>query len=189
MPDLQEIGLYLDGVCKGAVVVESDYEQISAYVNSEDELTNSDLELIFHYDESKRPDQELRTTSYSPGKMQTKYGIAGARYPFYEVSISQKDLDNVKPPVFALKQNYPNPFNPSTTISYWLPETARVSLDIYNLKGQLVKTLIDSEMEAGPHSVVWNGKDGNNQAVASGVYFYRLSSPNNTQTKRMLLMK
>ena len=189
MPDLKEIGLYLDGICKGAVVVESDYEQISAYVNSEDELTNSDLELIFHYDESKRPDQELRTTSYSPGEMQTKYGIAGARYPFYEVSISQKDLDNVKPPVFALKQNFPNPFNPTTTISYWLPETARVRLDIYNLKGQLVKTLIDSEMAAGPHSVIWNGKDGNHQAVASGVYFYRLSSPNNTQTKRMLLMK
>jgi len=187
--DLKEIGLYLDGICKGAVVIDSDYEQISAYVDSPDELINSDLELVFHYDDSKRPDSELRATSYHPGKMQPQYGFSGARYPFYEISISQKDLDNIKPPVFGLNQNYPNPFNPITTISYSMPEAAKVRLDIYNLKGQLVKTLIDSEMEAGPHSVVWNGKDGNNQAVASGIYFYRLSSPNNTQTKRMLLMK
>jgi len=98
-------------------------------------------------------------------------------------------MDEIVFPEFSLKQNYPNPFNPITTIRYSLPEAARVRLDIYNLKGQLVKTLIDSEMAAGPHSVIWNGKDSNNQAVASGVYFYRISSPNNTQTKKMLLMK
>lgn len=89
----------------------------------------------------------------------------------------------------TLHQNYPNPFNPTTTISYSLPEATKLRLDIYNLKGQLVKTLVNTEVSAGLHSVVWNGKDMNNTAVASGVYFYRVSSQNGIQTKRMLLMK
>ena len=93
------------------------------------------------------------------------------------------------PGQIVLKQNYPNPFNPTTTIAYSLPEAAKVRLDIYNLKGQLVKTLLNKDMEAGLHSVVWNGKDMNNVAVASGVYFYRISSPSNTKTRKMLLMK
>ncbi|MCK9558748.1 MAG: T9SS type A sorting domain-containing protein [Candidatus Cloacimonetes bacterium] len=94
-----------------------------------------------------------------------------------------------EPGQMTLFQNYPNPFNPSTTISFSLPQASKVHLDIYNLKGQLVKTLVNTDMEAGIHSVVWNGRDKNNQTVASGVYFYRLSSPDYSQTKRMLLMK
>ncbi|MDD4791385.1 MAG: FlgD immunoglobulin-like domain containing protein, partial [Candidatus Cloacimonetes bacterium] len=82
-----------------------------------------------------------------------------------------------------------NPFNPSTTITYALPKSGKVRLDIYNLKGQLVNTLVNQDMEAGVHSVVWNGTDKNKRAVASGVYFYRLSSPESSKTKRMLLMK
>jgi flagellar hook assembly protein FlgD len=98
-------------------------------------------------------------------------------------------MDNVVPPDFSLSQNYPNPFNPSTTISYQLPETGGVKLEIYNLKGQRVKTLINTNQEAGYHSVIWNGTDTNNRNVASGVYFYRLSNPTKTISKRMLLMK
>ncbi len=89
----------------------------------------------------------------------------------------------------ALMQNYPNPFNPTTTIDYSLPEASKVRLDIYNVKGQLVRTLLNGDMPAGMHSVLWDGRDNNNAVVASGVYFYRLSSINNVQTKRMLLMK
>ena len=189
MMDLCEIGLYVDGVCKGAVVVDGPFEQVSAYVDSPDELSGDDVEFVFCYEEGKRAGNELRAMNLNPGRLQPQYGIAGASYPYFEIKITQDDMEKTVPPEFSLRQNYPNPFNPSTTLSYWLPETARVRLDIYNLKGQLVKTLIDSEMAAGLHSVVWNGKDSNNQAVASGVYFYRISSPNNTQTKRMLLMK
>ncbi|MDD3097849.1 MAG: FlgD immunoglobulin-like domain containing protein, partial [Candidatus Cloacimonetes bacterium] len=65
----------------------------------------------------------------------------------------------------ALMQNYPNPFNPSTTITYALPKSGKVRLDIYNLKGQLVNTLVNQDMEAGIHSVVWNGTDKNKRAV------------------------
>jgi len=107
-------------------------------------------------------------------------------------SESYVSVDDPELPVLdklMLKQNYPNPFNPTTTIAYSLPEASNVQLDIYNIKGQLVKSLVNAEMPAGMHSVVWDGRDMNNQAVASGVYFYRVSSPKNTQTKRMLLMK
>ncbi|MCB5254956.1 MAG: FlgD immunoglobulin-like domain containing protein [Candidatus Cloacimonadaceae bacterium] len=89
----------------------------------------------------------------------------------------------------TLFQNYPNPFNPRTDISYVLPEPAKVRLDICNIKGQLVKTLVNTGQEAGLHKAAWDGRDMNNRNVASGVYFYRLSTPTGIQSRRMLLMK
>ncbi|MDD3097852.1 MAG: T9SS type A sorting domain-containing protein, partial [Candidatus Cloacimonetes bacterium] len=118
-----------------------------------------------------------------------QYSQAGPGYPYFEITLSKNEMENIIPPDFALRQNYPNPFNPSTTITYALPKSGKVRLDIYNLKGQLVNTLVNQDMEAGVHSVVWNGTDKNKRAVASGVYFYRLSSPESSKTKRMLLMK
>ncbi|MCB5294932.1 MAG: T9SS type A sorting domain-containing protein, partial [Candidatus Cloacimonetes bacterium] len=70
-----------------------------------------------------------------------------------------------------------------------LPEATKVRLDIYNLKGQLVKSLVNAKQQTGIHSVVWNGNDTNNTPVASGVYLYRVSSQNGIQIKRMLLLK
>ena len=94
-----------------------------------------------------------------------------------------------EPGKLILHQNYPNPFNPSTTISYNLPKTGSVRLDIYNIKGQLVKTLVNQTMLAGTHSVTWDGKDGQGRSVSSGVYFCRMSLPNKVLTNKMLLMK
>lgn len=85
--------------------------------------------------------------------------------------------------------NYPNPFNPETAIYYSLKDAGRVSLEIYNLKGQKVKTLINKNQAAGNHSIVWNGKDNNNKSVASGIYFYRIKSGKYSSTKKMILMK
>ncbi|MCK4795745.1 MAG: T9SS type A sorting domain-containing protein, partial [Spirochaetes bacterium] len=84
---------------------------------------------------------------------------------------------------------YPNPFNPTTTISYALQEAGDVSLQIFNIKGQLVKTLVDEKRETGNHSVVWAGKDNNDRKVASGVYFYRINAGEFTDMKKMLLIK
>ncbi|MCF8356726.1 MAG: T9SS type A sorting domain-containing protein [Melioribacteraceae bacterium] len=86
-------------------------------------------------------------------------------------------------------RNYPNPFNPETKIVFNLPESGRVKLEIFNIKGQKVKTLIDNNFEKGQHSVTWIGKDDNNQIVSSGVYFYKFSTPTKILTKRMLLLK
>ena len=87
-------------------------------------------------------------------------------------------------------QNYPNPFNPSTTISFSINETDRVALDIYNVKGQKVNTLINNQiMETGAHNVIWNGRDDTGRAVGSGVYFYKLSYRGQELTRRMMLIK
>ncbi len=89
----------------------------------------------------------------------------------------------------ALRNNYPNPFNPETTISYDLKEQGKVSIDIFNIKGQKVKTLVDANQESGNHNVVWNGRDDNNKKVSSGVYFYKMKTDNYSATKKMILMK
>ncbi len=85
--------------------------------------------------------------------------------------------------------NYPNPFNPTTTINYSLKENAKVSLNIYNIKGQKVKQLVSDQLSAGEHSVVWNGTDYNGKSVSSGIYFYKLKTRNYEKTKKMVLLK
>ena len=88
-----------------------------------------------------------------------------------------------------LNNNYPNPFNPTTTISYNLAADGNVSLDVYNVKGQKVKSLLNAKQTSGEHSVVWNGKDDSGKNLTSGVYFYKLQSGNYVSTKKMLLLK
>ncbi len=93
------------------------------------------------------------------------------------------------PESFTLRQNYPNPFNPQTTISYELPEPSRVSVVIYNMTGQVIRTLIDQEMVAGFHNTVWNGKDNLGKEVASGAYFYQMKTGNFTEVKKLTLLR
>ncbi len=85
---------------------------------------------------------------------------------------------------FSLQQNYPNPFNPSTEISFSLPRMSFVNLNVYNLLGQKVETLVNKEIEAGNYNVNWDGQD-----VASGIYFYRLETGDFVETKKMVLLK
>jgi FlgD Ig-like domain/Sortilin, neurotensin receptor 3, len=90
---------------------------------------------------------------------------------------------------FALAQNHPNPFNPITTIDFSLPKATQASLKIFNLRGHLVRTLLDGQTDAGPQQVVWDGKDGGGASVSSGTYFYRLEAGEFVQQKKMLLLK
>jgi hypothetical protein len=90
----------------------------------------------------------------------------------------------------ALAQNYPTPFNPTTTIEFSLRESTHVTLRIYNVSGQLVRTLVDDKRAPGiQHRVQWGGRNDSGQEVASGIYFYRLSARGFTKTKKMLLLK
>lgn len=88
-----------------------------------------------------------------------------------------------------LHQNYPNPFNPETTIQYSLLQESKVELNIYNIKGQKVKTLVNETLESGNHTVIWNGTDNNGKSVSSGIYFYKMKTDNHEETKKMILMK
>jgi len=89
----------------------------------------------------------------------------------------------------ALGTNFPNPFNPVTTISFALVQTEKVNIDIYNVKGEKVKTLVNDEMDYGTHAVTWNGKDNSGKNVSTGVYFYKMRAGRYTSTKKMILMK
>ncbi|HEX5132139.1 MAG TPA: CHRD domain-containing protein [Candidatus Krumholzibacteria bacterium] len=92
-------------------------------------------------------------------------------------------------PATALAQNYPNPFNPSTTIAFTLATTGRVRLDVFDVNGAFVATLVDGELPAGDGGAVWNGRDAAGRPVASGVYFYRLAAGATVQTRKMVLLK
>lgn len=93
------------------------------------------------------------------------------------------------PTDFALEQNYPNPFNPATTISFALPQTGHVSLNVMNILGQTVRELVTEKLSAGVHQVEFDGRDANGRTLPSGVYFYRLVSGNFSQTRKMLFVK
>lgn len=100
-----------------------------------------------------------------------------------------EQVDGTLPKKFELYQNYPNPFNPSTTIRYDLPTRSHVRLQIFNLLGQDVTTLVNTTQSAGSYKAEWNGRDQNGQPVASGVYFYRLTIDNKSYSRKMVLLK
>jgi hypothetical protein len=116
------------------------------------------------------------------------YALAVVKVDDSEV-ISQTVTVNAGVRSVALHQNYPNPFNPTTTISFVLPEKALVDLSVYNLRGQLVRTLVDEVLDEGISEAIWNGTDARGNPVASGVYFYRLRAGKNVMTKKMILLK
>ncbi|UCF06606.1 MAG: VCBS repeat-containing protein, partial [bacterium] len=93
------------------------------------------------------------------------------------------------PLAFALYQNMPNPFNPTTVIRFDLPRPVHVRLSIYNVKGELVTTVVDRHMEEGRKEVRWTARDDRGRAVSSGIYFYRLRAGDFVQTKKMVLLK
>ena len=95
------------------------------------------------------------------------------------------------PKAFSLSQNSPNPFNPSTTINYSVPDgsSSRVKLNVYDIRGMLVRSLVDAYLDAGTYSVQWNGTTDSGAPVSSGIYFYRLQTDNNSQTRKMVLLK
>ena len=93
------------------------------------------------------------------------------------------------PQAWTLGQNYPNPFNPSTIIPYQVPTVGHVRLEVFNVLGQRIATLVDGERSAGVHTAVWDATDAAGRAVGAGVYFYRLRSAGQpTLTRRMVLV-
>lgn len=99
------------------------------------------------------------------------------------------ELSNNAPTGYELSQNYPNPFNPNTTISFTIPTSENVSLTIYNVRGQVVKTLVNDSRSAGTHNIQWDGLNNFGQKVASGIYIYTLRTSNFVESKKMTMLK
>lgn len=98
-------------------------------------------------------------------------------------------LSSEIPTDFSLKQNYPNPFNPNTTIAFQVAKTEKVTLTVYNLLGQRIRTLVDKHLEPGNYRAVWDGLNDRGYQMGSGVYIYRMSAGDFLQIKKMILLK
>jgi hypothetical protein len=93
------------------------------------------------------------------------------------------------PREYALRQNRPNPFNPTTEIVFEMPQAGAVTLTVYNIQGQVVRTLVDGSVSAGVHTVVWDSRDDAGRKVASGIYLYRMTAGHHSLTRQMVLLK
>ena len=93
------------------------------------------------------------------------------------------------PEQFRLDQNYPNPFNPTTEIVFSIPKDLKVNLEVFNIMGQSINTLIDEELNAGEHTIEWDSRNTSGQVVSSGIYFYKLQAGDQTDSKKMMLLK
>ncbi len=106
-------------------------------------------------------------------------------------SLTSVEDDNAgaTPKSFDVSQNYPNPFNPVTNIPYSLSSRTRVTIEVFNVAGQRVSTLLDREQSAGQHMVTWDGTNTNGGQVPSGVYMYRIATDLGSETRKMVLIK
>ena len=108
----------------------------------------------------------------------------------FEFPYVVENMEDNAPELFtSLNSNYPNPFNPSTTISFDLARSGKARLSVFNVKGQLVKELVDGDLAPGTHRITWNGLDAGGRGVSSGVYFYRLEAGDYVSTRKMLMIK
>ena len=103
--------------------------------------------------------------------------------------VDEDEHGNILPHQFELSQNYPNPFNPVTNIKYNIPARSYVTIEVYNVIGQKIRTLVDENKSAGEYHTTWNGDDSYGQKVSTGVYFCRFQAGDYVETKKMILLK
>jgi hypothetical protein len=126
--------------------------------------------------------------SYPPGHEQYGQRIDLA-FALDAIPVTDVPDEFGMPSGFRLEQNVPNPFNPVTEILYEIPATGRVALEVYDVQGHLVRTLVDAVRNGGSHVATWDGRDAYGREVPTGVYFYRLSAEGFEGTRKMLLLK
>ncbi len=159
--------------------------------NSGDPFPGSTVNRAFN--SSTRPNSNSYAGSATPVRVENisnSGDVMTADFAdFYvQVPTGVDDFFN-RPKNFQLSQNYPNPFNPATTISYTLEKSGWVELEIFNLLGEKVRTLVSDERRAGPHRENWDGADEQTRPVSSGLYIYRLRFENFSETKKMMLIR
>jgi hypothetical protein len=186
LPD--EVGLYVDGQCLGAAVVDSTLVEVNLYPEPAKE--SGELCVMFYY-EGKGKQAAPGWRLYDPARL--VFAAQPLRMAdlgdYAYLSYRRKEGDSLLPLATSLQQNYPNPFNPSTTISFILAGEMDARLEVYNLRGQKVRTLHNGKLAKGKHYLVWNGRDEQNSPVSSGIYFSRLTTPNGSFVNKMMLMK
>jgi len=174
-------------------------EMSFSLIDSEGKVIATAMDIPSVSTELTQQDQGAIKRMDVPNLKRGIYGIRvdGSRFPmFYTVkfdhiktsAIAQKTKSQV-PSEFVLSQNYPNPFNPTTEIHFALPKSEHVTLSIYNLVGQKLRSLVCEYKDAGHYVVLWNAKDDNGNLLPSGVYIYRFEAENFIQSKKLILVK
>ncbi len=182
-----EVGVFIDGECKGFGVVEDDFAHINAYILDQ---PGANLDFVMNY-ENRAGSKKItnyqvmdnKNLEFVSKKLKFESGME-----FAIVKLS----DENNPINFTSEisvNNYPNPFNPETNISFFLPESQDVELEIFNLKGQLVKSVYKGNLNIGVHNMIWKGNDNNGNKASSGIYFYKLSTKVKTFYNKMIMLK
>ena len=149
--------------------------------------TPSNFTLTF--DPDSQPLQVLTDTLYITDGTKSPNAVVSTVVVNFDVASDVKESGGNLPTAYALNQNYPNPFNPTTTIKFALPEATNVSLDIYNVLGQKVRTLVSEPLAANNYEIEWDGQNDAGSNVASGIYFYKLQTDTFVNTKKMILSR
>ncbi|MFC2133785.1 T9SS type A sorting domain-containing protein [Bacteroidota bacterium] len=185
-----------------------DYQTFAAMILENDKFTNA-LELSEGIAQFSFASVELLNGTFNAGTVTLRFKdgilpvdseiriaysinsgeyVDGPTYKFGNITDTDDFVEEI-PTSFYVSQNYPNPFNPATAINYSLPEALYISIKIYDILGREVKTLVQSDMNAGTHVAYWNGDNNLGGKVASGTYIYRVIAGNNVVTKKMVLLK
>ena len=184
-------------ICNGKAFIGSQVEYDDHYTevievafDKWDEIVADEPQMFSIMCNDPDDDHDVDALQWSAGIFSPKSADQYASIVYSSSEVSTKVATN---PVvvrdYQLDQNYPNPFNPSTRISFSLPQNAYVSLVVYNMLGQRVKTLMDQSLSMGVHQVQWDGTNDSGQTVTNGLYFYTLRSELGVQTCKMMFMK
>ncbi len=154
---------------------------------------SSDYGLSWSLDErlttSGKADFPSIACTKCPYDVHVMWTASGIYYKRHKCEVAGVKEGTELPTLFVLSQNHPNPCREATTIKYQLPKSIHTTLRIYNVTGQLVKTLVNEEKESGNYTVTWDGKNNKGRTVTNGIYFYKLTAEDFTSAKKLFLMK
>ena len=190
-----EVGVYQGDVCVGASKVEGYPVHLMAYTDAINRSGNLSFELVSGGRNIRKIDIVWKY-NFETGKYESTT-LHAFENQFSLIKLGRSGDNIPEEPLHINITNYPNPFNPTTTISFSVTQNAMsgsdgssfVNLEIYNLKGQKVKTLIQGEISEGLQQVIWDGKDENDNPLSSGIYLYRLKTGKQEISRKMLLLK
>lgn len=178
---------------------DDDEDIFMAMQNPDGSMSGSATGLLVNNNDKNQQYPRLAKNSNSLASVVWVDGLSSGKEPIYGLYLqrvntgaftSENDITNNNTPSFIQSAgNYPNPFNPETNIVFNIKQAAHVNIEIFNVKGQKVRTLANDYFEGGLNSVTWNGQNDNGKNVGSGLYFYKIQSNKDSVTQKMLLLK
>jgi len=200
-PGTTQLGLYIDGTltAKNSVIGDGkasiDMDDMSKITSYDDQTMIETNPLLCDYWSGSWPQLagNYHLTYLSPaigkGENGVNMGAFDVGCDIDTALLSVDELIDVTPTEYALHDNYPNPFNPTTTLRFDLPEVSSITLTIYNMLGQRVRTFNMNDTPAGYHSIKWNATNDYGDPVGAGVYLYQLQANQYVKTRKMVLLK